>query len=137
MSGVNRVILVGSLGNDPEIKMMTNGTKVANLSIATSETWKDKQSGERQEKVEWHRVIIFNNGLSEVAEKYLHKGDKVYVEGSLQTRKWTDKDGKEQRTTEIVLKAFKGELTILDTKGKGQTKKEPEPMEEPDDKIPF
>ena len=135
---INKVILVGCLGQEPEIKMTTSGSKVANLSIATSETWKDKQSGERQEKVEWHRVIVFNQGLAEIVEKYLHKGSKVYVEGSLQTRKWTDKDGKEQRTTEIVLTAYKGEITLLDGKRQDDSyASESKEQEEPDDSIPF
>jgi len=114
---VNKVILVGNLGKDPETRRMTSGDPVVNLSVATSETWRDKASGERKEKTEWHRVVIFNKNLAEVAEKYLRKGSKVYVEGSLQTRKWTDKDGAEKYSTEIVLQNFRGELTMLDTKG--------------------
>jgi single-strand DNA-binding protein len=114
---VNKVILVGNLGKDPETRRMQSGDPVVNLSIATSETWRDKSSGERKEKTEWHRVVIFNKNLAEVAEKYLRKGSKVYVEGSLQTRKWTDKDGQEKYSTEIVLQNFRGELTMLDTKG--------------------
>jgi len=114
---VNKVILVGNLGKDPEVRRMTSGDPVVNLSLATSESWKDKASGERKEKTEWHRVVIFNKNLAEVAEKYLRKGSKVYVEGSLQTRKWTDKDGAEKYSTEIVLQNFRGELTMLDTKG--------------------
>ncbi len=113
---INKVILVGNLGQEPEVKMTTSGSKIVNLNIATSETWRDKQSGERQEKTEWHRVVIFNQGLADIAEKYLHKGSKVYVEGSLQTRKWTDNTGSEKRTTEIVLNNYKGELTLLDNK---------------------
>jgi single-strand DNA-binding protein len=116
---VNKVILVGNLGKDPETRRMTSGDPVVNLSIATSETWRDKASGERKEKTEWHRVVIFNKNLAEVAEKYLRKGSKVYIEGSLQTRKWTDKDGVEKYSTEIVLQNFRGELTMLDTKGEG------------------
>src|SRR5215470_567253 len=116
---VNKVILVGNLGRDPETRRMTSGDPVVNLSIATSETWRDKSSGERKEKTEWHRVVIFNKNLAEVAEKYLRKGSKVYVEGSLQTRKWTDKDGQEKYSTEIVLQNFRGELTMLDTRGEG------------------
>ena len=116
---VNKVILVGNLGKDPETRRMQSGDPVVNLSIATSETWRDKASGERKEKTEWHRVVIFNKNLAEVAEKYLRKGSKVYVEGSLQTRKWTDKDGAEKYSTEIVLQNFRGELTMLDTKGEG------------------
>src|SRR5437868_2216596 len=116
---VNKVILVGNLGKDPETRRMQSGDPVVNLSIATSETWRDKSSGERKEKTEWHRVVIFNKNLAEVAEKYLRKGSKVYVEGSLQTRKWTDKDGQEKYSTEIVLQNFRGELTMLDSKGEG------------------
>ncbi len=115
---VNKVILIGNLGKDPEVRSMQNGGKVVNLSIATSETWRDKNSGERQEKTEWHRVVIFNEKLGEVAEKYLKKGAKVYVEGSLQTRKWTDNAGVEKYSTEVVLQRFRGELTMLDG-GKG------------------
>ncbi len=116
---VNKVILVGNLGKDPEVRRMQSGDPVVNLSLATSESWRDKSSGERKEKTEWHRVVIFNKNLAEVAEKYLHKGSKVYVEGSLQTRKWTDKDGAEKYSTEIVLQNFRGELTMLDSKGEG------------------
>ena len=114
---VNKVILVGNLGKDPEVRRMTSGEPVVNLSIATSESWRDKSSGERKEKTEWHRVVIFNKNLADVAEKYLRKGSKVYVEGQLQTRKWTDKDGAEKYSTEVVLQNFRGELTMLDTKG--------------------
>jgi len=116
---VNKVILVGNLGKDPEVRRMQSGDPVVNLSIATSETWRDKASGERKEKTEWHRVVIFNKNLAEIAEKYLRKGAKVYVEGSLQTRKWTDKDGQEKYSTEVVLQNFRGELTMLDSKGDG------------------
>jgi single-strand DNA-binding protein len=116
---VNKVILVGNLGKDPETRRLQSGDPVVNLSIATSESWRDKSSGERKEKTEWHRVVIFNKNLAEVAEKYLRKGAKVYVEGSLQTRKWSDKDGVEKYSTEIVLQNFRGELTMLDTKGEG------------------
>jgi len=116
---VNKVILVGNLGKDPEVRRMQSGDPVVNLSVATSETWRDKASGERKEKTEWHRVVIFNKNLAEVAEKYLRKGSKVYVEGSLQTRKWTDKDGNEKYSTEVVLQNFRGELTMLDSKGEG------------------
>ena len=114
---VNKVILVGNLGKDPEVRRMTSGDPVVNLSVATSESWRDKASGERKEKTEWHRVVIFNKNLAEVAEKYLRKGSKVYVEGQLQTRKWTDKDGAEKYSTEIVLQKFRGELTMLDGRG--------------------
>jgi single-strand DNA-binding protein len=116
---VNKVILVGNLGKDPEVRRMQSGDPVVNLSLATSETWRDKSSGERKEKTEWHRVVIFNKNLAEVAEKYLRKGSKVYVEGSLQTRKWTDKDGAEKYSTEVVLQNFRGELTMLDGRNGG------------------
>src|SRR6202046_4491536 len=116
---VNKVILVGNLGKDPEVRRLTSGEPVVNLSLATSESWKDKTSGERKEKTEWHRVVIFNKNLADVAEKYLKKGAKVYLEGSLQTRKWTDKDGAEKYSTEVVLQNFRGELTMLDGRSGG------------------
>lgn len=116
---VNKVILVGNLGRDPEIRSMQSGDEVAQLSIATSETWRDKASGERKERTEWHRVVIFNENLVKVAKSYLKKGSKVYIEGSLQTRKWTDKDGAEKFSTEVVLQRFRGELTMLDGRGEG------------------
>ena len=116
---VNKVILVGNLGRDPEVRSTQDGTKVANLSLATSENWKDKNSGERREKTEWHRVAIFNERLVDVAEKYLKKGSKVYIEGQLQTRKWTDQSGQERYSTEVVLQRFRGELTMLDGRGGG------------------
>ncbi len=116
---VNKVILVGNLGKDPEVRTLPSGGKVANLSIATSESWKDKNTGERKEKTEWHRVSIFSEGLAGICEKYLRKGSKVYVEGQLQTRKWQDKDGQDKYTTEIVLSGFNGSLTMLDGKGGG------------------
>lgn len=125
MSSVNKVFLLGNLGQDPEIKTMQSGDKVANLSIATSESWKDKTSGEKKQKTEWHRVVIFNQGLVKVAESYLKKGSKVFIEGQLQTRKW-EKDGVERYSTEIVLNPFKGELVMLDTKGEKQTEKSDE-----------
>ncbi len=111
---VNKVILVGNLGRDPEIRSMQSGEEVCQLSIATSETWRDKNSGERKERTEWHRVVIFNENLVKIAKQYLKKGAKVYLEGSLQTRKWTDKDGQEKFTTEVVLQRYRGELTMLD-----------------------
>ncbi|HEY4075298.1 MAG TPA: single-stranded DNA-binding protein [Rhizomicrobium sp.] len=117
---VNKVILVGNLGKDPEVRRLTSGDPVVNLSIATSESWRDKASGEKKEKTEWHRVVIFNKNLAEVAEKYLKKGAKVYVEGQLQTRKWTDKDGAEKYSTEVVLQNFRGELTMLDGRSGGE-----------------
>jgi single-strand DNA-binding protein len=116
---VNKVILIGNLGKDPEVRRTTSGDPVVNLSIATSESWRDKASGERKEKTEWHRVVIFNKNLADVAEKYLRKGSKVYVEGQLQTRKWTDKDGAEKYSTEVVLQNFRGELTMLDGRNGG------------------
>ena len=116
---VNKVILIGNLGKDPEIRKLNNGDPVVNLSVATSERWRDKQSGERKEKTEWHRVVIFNEGLCKVAEQYLKKGAKVYLEGALQTRKWTDKDGVEKYSTEVVLQGFNSVLTMLDRAGGG------------------
>ncbi len=116
---VNKVILIGNLGRDPEVRSMNNGGKVVTLNLATSESWNDRQSGQRQERTEWHRVVIFNENLAQVAEKYLRKGSKVYVEGALQTRKWTDQSGAEKYTTEVVLQRFRGELTMLDG-GRGQ-----------------
>jgi single-strand DNA-binding protein len=112
---VNKVILVGNLGRDPELRSTQDGMRIANLAVATSESWRDRVSGERKERTEWHRVVIFNERLAEIAEKYLKKGSKVYVEGALQTRKWTDNSGQERYTTEIVLQRFRGELTMLDS----------------------
>jgi single-strand DNA-binding protein len=116
---VNKVILVGNLGKDPEIRRTQDGRPIANLSIATSETWRDKATGERKEKTEWHRVVIFNEGLCKVAEQYLKKGAKVYIEGQLQTRKWTDQSGAEKYSTEVVLQGFNSTLTMLDGRGGG------------------
>ncbi|MCF8495844.1 MAG: single-stranded DNA-binding protein [Alphaproteobacteria bacterium] len=116
---VNKVILVGNLGKDPEVRSMQSGDKVVNLSIATGESWKDKATGERKERTEWHRVVIFNQNIANVAENYLKKGAKVYIEGQLETRKWTDKDGAEKYSTEVVLRPFRGEMTMLDSKGGG------------------
>ena len=116
---VNKVILVGNLGRDPEIRSMQSGDKVCNLSVATSERWKDRNSGEMQEKTEWHRVVVFDQKLAEVAEKYLKKGAKVFLEGQLQTRKWTDNSGVEKYTTEVVLQRFRGEMVMLDSRGGG------------------
>jgi len=116
---VNKVILVGNVGNDPEIRSFNNGGKVANFSLATSENWRDKQSGERKEKTEWHRVAIFNDGLVGIVERYVKKGSKLYIEGKLQTRKWTDRDGNEKYTTEVVLQGFGGNLTMLDGRNEG------------------
>jgi single-strand DNA-binding protein len=119
---LNKVILIGNLGKDPEIRRMGSGDPVVNLSIATSESWRDKQSGERKEKTEWHRVVIFNDQIAKVAEQYLKKGMKVYVEGQLQTRKWTDQAGVEKYSTEIVLQKFRGELQMLDGKSEGSSR---------------
>src|ERR1700754_4600804 len=116
---VNKVILVGNLGKDPEIRRTQDGRPIANLSVATSETWRDKATGERKEKTEWHRVVIFNEGLCKVAEQYLKKGAKVYIEGALQTRKWTDQSGAEKYSTEVVLQGFNSTLTMLDGRGGG------------------
>jgi single-strand DNA-binding protein len=116
---VNKVILIGNLGRDPEIRSTQDGTRVANLSVATSESWRDKASGERKERTEWHRVVIFNDKLVEIVEKYLKKGAKVYLEGALQTRKWTDNSGQERYSTEVVLQRYRGELTMLDGRGGG------------------
>ncbi len=115
---VNKVILVGNLGADPDIRTMQSGDKVVNLSIATSESWKDKNTGERREKTEWHRVVVFNKGLVTVCENYLKKGAKVYIEGQVETRSW-EQDGQKKYTTEIVLRPFRGELTMLDSRGAG------------------
>ena len=114
---VNKVILVGNLGNDPEVRNLPSGGKVVNLSVATSERWRDRNSGEQREKTEWHRVVIFSEGLARVAEQYLKKGSKVYLEGQLQTRKWQDQSGQDKYSTEVVLQKFRGELTMLDGRG--------------------
>lgn len=116
---VNKVILVGNLGQDPEIRSMQSGDRVASFSVATSENWKDKATGERKEKTEWHRVAVFNQGLVSVIENYVKKGSKVYLEGQLETRKWTDQSGAERYTTEVVLRPFRGELTMLDSRNAG------------------
>jgi single-strand DNA-binding protein len=116
---VNKVIIVGNLGRDPEVRSFQNGGKVVNLNVATSETWRDKQSGERKERTEWHRVSILNENLAKVAEQYLKKGSKVYIEGQLETRKWQDQSGAEKYTTEIVLRPYRGELTLLDGRDGG------------------
>jgi single-strand DNA-binding protein len=116
---VNKVILVGNLGKDPEVRRMQNGNPVVNLSVATSESWRDKATGERKEKTEWHRVVIFSEGLAKVAEQYLKKGAKVYIEGALQTRKWTDQSGVEKYSTEVVLQGFNSNLTMLDGRSGG------------------
>ena len=114
---VNKVILIGNLGRDPETRTMQDGNPVVNMSIATSETWRDRNSGERRERTEWHRVVIFNEKLAEIAQKYLRKGSTIYIEGQLQTRKWTDQSGQEKYSTEVVLQRFRGELTMLGGRG--------------------
>jgi len=116
---VNKVILVGNLGRDPEVRYSQSGGKIVNMSVATSEQWKDRQTGERREKTEWHRVVIFDERLADIAEQYIKKGSKVYLEGTLQTRKWTGNDGQERYTTEVVLPRFNGVLTMLDSRGGG------------------
>ena len=116
---VNKVILVGNLGRDPEVRHTNDGMPIVQLSVATSEQWRDKTTGDRRERTEWHRVVIFNERLGEVAQKFLHKGSKVYLEGQLQTRKWTDQQGQERYTTEVVLQRYRGELTMLDSRGGG------------------
>ena len=141
---VNKVILIGNLGKDPEVRNAQDGSKIVSFSVATSETWKDKQSGERKDRTEWHRVVLFNDRLGEVAEKYLRKGSKVYIEGSLQTRKWTDSNNVERYSTEVVLSRFRGELTLLDSRGGGDHSVEngngsalPSHFDELNDDIPF
>ncbi len=114
---VNKVILVGNLGRDPETRQTQDGRPIVNFTLATNETWKDRQTGERRERVEWHRVVIFNEHLAQIAQNYLRKGSKVYLEGQLQTRKWTDQSGQERYTTEVVIQRFRGELTMLDSRG--------------------
>ncbi|HSR56273.1 MAG TPA: single-stranded DNA-binding protein [Alphaproteobacteria bacterium] len=149
---VNKVILVGNLGRDPEVRSTQDGAKIVQLSLATSESWKDRATGERRERTEWHRVVIFNERLADVAEQYLRKGSKIYVEGQLQTRKWQDKEGMDRYTTEVVLGRFRGELTMLDSRassegggygGSGGGSSEPVPAgagggaPDLDDEIPF
>ena len=126
MSSVNKVILVGRLGADPEARSFANGGRIVNMRIATSETWKDKTSGERKERTEWHSVSITNEGLCRVAEQYLHKGSKVYIEGQLQTRKWQDQSGADRYTTEIILRPYAGELVLLDAPGQRDDRPEPQ-----------
>lgn len=139
---VNKVIIIGNLGADPEIRRTQSGTPIANLNVATAETWRDKNSGERKEKTEWHRVVIFNEGLCKVAEQYLKKGSKVYIEGSLQTRKWQDKDGQDKYSTEIVLQGFNSTLTMLDSPSgdrqqSSQEERRPSLSEDMNDDVPF
>ena len=116
---INKVTLIGNLGADPEVRFSQDGRKIANLRIATSESWKDKQTGEKRERTEWHRVVCFSQGLSEVIEKYLHKGSKVYIEGSLRTRKWQDQSGQDRYSTEVVLDGFNSQMVMLDSRGGG------------------
>ncbi len=118
-SSVNKVILIGNLGRDPEVRTMQNGGKVCNLSVATSERWRDKNSGEMNEKTEWHRVVVFDEKIADICERYLKKGSKVFLEGTLQTRKWTDQSGVEKYTTEVVLQRFRSNLIMLDARGEG------------------
>ncbi len=140
---VNKVIIIGNLGRDPEVRTFQNGGKVCNLRIATSETWKDKATGERKERTEWHSVAIFQEGLARVAEQYLRKGSKVYIEGQLQTRKWQDQSGADKYSTEIVLQGFGGALVMLDGPGGGQERHQDDggqhstPQGGYDDEIPF
>ena len=139
---VNKVILVGNLGADPEIRRTQDGRPIANLRIATSESWRDKNTGERREKTEWHRVVVFNEGLCKVVEQYVKKGSKVYIEGQLQTRKWTDQSGVEKYSTEVVLQGFGGTLTMLDgpRQSGGQSADSGERQsfsQDLDDEIPF
>ena len=148
MAGVNKVIIIGNVGKDPEIRQMQDGFKIANFSVATSESWKDKVSGERKERTEWHRIAVMNERLSEIVEKYVRKGSKLYIEGQLQTRKWTDQSGMERYTTEVVIGRFKGEITMLDNRNAGgdfestshnqsQQSFEPEMPASIDDEMPF
>lgn len=143
MASVNKVTILGHLGKDPEIRSTNSGDLIANLSVATSESWRDKASGERKDKTEWHKVVIFNEGLVKVCESYLRKGSKVYLEGALQTRKWTDKDGVEKYSTEVVLQKYRGELVLLDSKGNSDAApaRADRPVEaftaDLDDEIPF
>jgi len=140
MTSVNKVIIVGNLGRDPEVRTFQNGGQVCNLNIATSESWKDKNTGERKERTEWHSVAIFSEPLARIAEQYLRKGSKVYLEGQLETRKWQDQSGQDRYTTEVVLRPYKGELVLLDK----PRDERPEPPQSqggggmlPDDEIPF
>jgi len=144
MAGVNKVIIVGNLGRDPEVRTFQNGGRIVNLRIATSETWKDKDSGERKERTEWHSVAIMNEPLGKIAEQYLRKGSTVYIEGQLETRKWQDQSGADKYTTEIVLRPYRGELTLLGDRGgnddrqQGRQQDQQQPRaSDMDDKIPF
>ncbi|PZQ44298.1 MAG: single-stranded DNA-binding protein [Micavibrio aeruginosavorus] len=145
---INKVILVGNLGDEPEVKIMQSGDKVANFSVATSESWKDKD-GERKERTQWHRVVVFNQNIVKVCENYLHKGSKIFVEGQLETRTWEDRDGTKRYATEVVLRPFRGEITMLDSKSSGGPDREDQlnsgsktqdhqaPINELEDEIPF
>jgi len=144
MSSLNRVMLIGSLGRDPEIRTLNNGERVANFSLATSERWTDKSTGDKKEKTEWHNIVVFNDGLATICEKYLKKGSKVYIEGSIQTRKWTDKDGNERYSTEVVIQRFGGNIVLLSGKDEESKPYRKEAYQEPvnddfeiDDQIPF
>lgn len=150
MSSLNKVTLIGNLGQDPEVRSMQSGDKIVNMSIATAETWKDKTTGEKKERTQWHRIVIFNQGLASIAERYLKKGSKVYIEGQLETRKWTDKDGQDKYSTEVVLRPFNGEIIMLSGKSVngpppassaddyGTTKSKDQPAGgDFDDEIPF
>ncbi len=134
---VNKVMLIGNLGADPEVRYTQAGDPIVNLRLATSESWKDKNTGERREKTEWHRVVIFNENLGKVAQNYLKKGSKVYIEGQLQTRKWTGNDGVDKYTTEVVLQRYRGELTMLDSRGGGGSEPAYTADSDLDDEIPF
>ncbi|MDR2681497.1 MAG: single-stranded DNA-binding protein [Holosporaceae bacterium] len=143
---VNKVILIGNVGRDPEVRSAQDGSKVVNFSLATSESWKDKITGERKDRVEWHRIVVFNPNLCDVCEKYLHKGSKIYIEGQLQTRRWQDQAGIERYITEVVLSRFRGELTLLDSKSDAGTGSQPAaaaedkssaPLPVIEDDIPF
>jgi single-strand DNA-binding protein len=138
MASLNKVSLIGNLGEDPESRSLNNGGEVVNLRVATSESWKDRD-GNRQERTEWHRVVIFNEGLGKVAKSYLRKGSKVYLEGSLQTRKWTDNNGADRHSTEVVLQKFRGELVLLDSRCSEAPARQPEPAfaADLDDDVPF
>jgi single-strand DNA-binding protein len=136
MSSVNKIILIGNVGNEPEIRKSSSGKDIASFSLATSEYWKDKATGERKEKTEWHKVVVFNENLTHVIATYIKRGSKVYIEGSLQTRKWTDQSGVERYTTEVVLQAFNGALTLLDARKSDHAQKDTE-VGAFDDEIPF
>lgn len=136
MSSVNKVVLLGNLGNDPEIRAMQTGKEVVTLSVATSENWKDKQTGERKSKTEWHKVVVFNEGLINVCKNYLKKGSKVYIEGQLETRKWQGQDGKDNYSTEVILRPYRGEIVMLDSKSDATPQETPQ-QTEIEDQIPF